>query len=200
MALFLRTSDRDGKTYGGFQWPMEIGAVVTAPDWKRTANCGYGLHGLLDGLGDSSHLSFAAGAVWWIVEAESPVDLNGKHKFASCRVVAFGPRQEVTAQLHAMRPGPIHGLCLTGGNRSTLTGGNRSTLTGGYESTLTGGDGSTLTGGNRSTLTGGDGSTLIFLRWIHGRRRVLTAYVGEDGIDPGKAYRASDDFKTVEAA
>ena len=184
MALFLRTSDRDGKAYGGFQWPMEIGAVVTAPDWKRTAHCGYGLHGLLDGLGDSSHLSFAAGAVWWIVEAESPVDLNGKHKFASCRVVAFGPRQEVTAQLHAMRPGPIHGLCLTGGNRSTLTGGNRSTLTGGYG----------------STLTGGDGSTLIFLRWIHGRRRVLTAYVGEDGIDPGKAYRASDDFKTVEAA
>jgi hypothetical protein len=230
MSLFLRTTDKDGKAYGGFQWPREVGAVVTAPDWQATATCGQGLHGLLDGLGDASHLSFDADAIWWIVEADDAIDLDGKHKFASCRVVAFGPRHEVTPQLYALRPGPIHGLALTGGygstlaggdestlaggdrstltggDRSTLTGGDRSTLAGGDESTLTGGDrstltggyGSTLTGGYGSTLTGGYGSTLIFLRWIDGRRRVLTAYVGEDGIKPGVAYRASDDFKTVE--
>lgn len=192
MALFLRTTDKDGKAYGGFQWPMEVGAVVSAPDWKPAAKCGNGLHGLLDGLGESSHLDFSIDAIWWIVEADDAVDLDGKRKFPSCRVVAFGPRHEITPQLYSLRPGPIHGLCLTGGDYSRLTGGDRSTLTGGHMSMLT--------GGYESTLTGGARSTLIFLRWIDGRRRVLTAYVGEDGIEPGKAYRASDDFKTVEAA
>ena len=219
--LFLRTTDKDGRAHGGFQWPLEVGAEVIAPDWDPKPVCGGGLHGLLDGLGESMHLSFDADAIWWIVEADETVDLGGKHKFPRCKVVAFGPRHEVTAHLHGLRPGPIQGLCLTGGDESTLTGGDGSTLTGGDWSTLTGGDWSTLTGGHRSTLTGGhrstltggyrstltggdwstltggDGSTLIFLRWIDGRRRVLTAYVGEDGIEPGVAYRASDDFKSV---
>jgi hypothetical protein len=171
--LYLRTTDKDGKACNGFQWPMEVGAIVTAPDWESSAKCGRGLHGLLDGLGEASHLRFDAEAVWWIVESGDAIDLDGKHKFQSCKIVAFGPRHEVTAQLHAMRPGSIHGLCLTGG----------------YRATLTGGDG--------ATLTGGDGATLIFLRWIGGRRRVLTAYVGEDGILPNVAYRASDEFKAV---
>ena len=237
MPLFLRTTDCAGRSYGGFQWPLEIGAEVVAPDWKPTAKCGNGLHGLLDGLGNSIHLCYSADALWWIVEADNTVDLDGKHKFERCRVIAFGPRDKITSALHAMRPGPIHGLCLTGGDRSTLTGGYGSTLTGGYGSTLTGGDYSTLTGGNGSTLTGGDHSTLtgsngstlisgygstltggygsalmgdsnsmltggnystlIFLKWVNGRRRVLTAYVGEDGIQPGIAYRANDDHTAV---
>lgn len=171
--LFLRTTDKDGRAYGGFQWPMEIGAEVVAPDWNPKPVCGGGLHGLLDGLGSSSHLSFDDDAIWWIVDSDDAVDLDGKHKFERCNVVAFGPRHEVTTRLYSMRPGPFHGLCLTGG------------------------DGSTLTGGDGSTLTGGDRSTLIFLRWFDGRRRVLVGYVGEDGIKPGAAYRASDDFKSI---
>jgi hypothetical protein len=229
-SLFLRTTDAQGRAHGGFQWPLKIGATVTAPDWKPTAECGNGLHGLLDGLGDSSHLSFYGDAVWWIVEAADAIDLQGKHKFPSCKVIAFGPRHEITAQLYAMRPGSIHGLCLTGGYRATLTGGNRATLTGGYRATLTGGNRATLTGGYRATLTGGDyatltggyratltggnratltggdyatltggdDATLIFLRWVDGRRRVLTAYVGENGIEPGVAYRANADHTAVE--
>ena len=258
---FLRTTDKNGKAYGGFQWPMQVGAIVEAPDWNPRAECGNGLHGLKDGLGDVSYLSSASDAVWWIVKADDAVDLDGKHKFPRCEVVALGERATVTAALYALRPGPIHYLMLTGGNRATLTGGNRSrltggdrsrltggdyaTLTGGYEATLTGGDYATLTGGNRATLTGGDRSTLtggnratltggyyatltggyyatltggdrsrltggdrarltggdratlIFLRWIDGRRRVLTAYVGEDGIEEGKAYCAKYDFSAV---
>ena len=221
-SLFLRTTDAQGHAYGGFQWPLEIGATVTAPDWKPTAECGNGLHGLLDGLGDSSHLSFDGDAVWWILEAADAIDLQGKHKFPSCKVIAFGPRHEITAQLYAMRPGSIHGLCLTGGDSAMLTGGYRAMLTGGHYATLTGGDSAmltggyramltgghyatltggdsaTLTGGYRATLTGGDYATLIFLRWVDGRRRVLTAYVGEDGIEPGVAYRANADHTAVE--
>jgi hypothetical protein len=186
---FLRTTDKDGKAYGGFQWPMRVGAIVEAPDWNPRAECGHGLHGLKDGLGTASHLSSASDAVWWIVKADAAVDLGGKHKFPRCDVVAIGDRATVTAALYALRPGPIHYL--------TLTGGNGATLTGGYRATLTGGNGATLTGGYRATLTGGNYATLIFLRWIGGRHRVLTAYVGEGGIEAGKAYRANDDFTAV---
>ena len=291
--LFLRTTDKDGKAYGGFQWPLEVGAIVTAPDWKPTTKCGNGLHGLLNGEGEAGHLSLEESAIWWIVEAENAIDLCGKHKFQSCRVVAFGKREDITQQMRRMTGGAVHGLIesggyratltggdyakLTGGNEATLTGGDYATLTGGYEATLTGGDRakltggdgatltggdlakltgghrakltggyrakltggdlatltggyeatltggdrakltggeyatltggdyatltggdrSTLTGGEVATLTGGDRSTLIFLRWKEGRRRVLTAYVGEDGIEPGKPYRANDDHTKV---
>ena len=213
MPYFLRTTDSQGRAHGGFQWPTQIGAVVTAPDWLPTKECGNGLHGLLDGLGDSGHLSFDTDAIWWIVEADDSIDLDGKHKFQTCRVVAFGPRHEVTAYLHRLRPGPIHGLCLNAGNAATLTAGNAATLTAGDYATLTAGDYATLTAGNaatltagyrttltagdRATLTAGDYATLIFLRWINGRRRVLTAYVGENGIEPGVAYRANADHTAV---
>ena len=189
MAYFLRTTDKDGQSHGGFQWPREVGAIVTAPDWNPEPVCGGGLHGLLDGLGYSGHLSFDPDAIWWIVEADDAVDIDDKHKFQSCRVVRFGDRADVTAHLHNLRPGPIHGLCMIGGDFATLTGGDYATLTGGHHATLAGGKG--------ATLTGGDGGTLIFLRWINGRRRVLTAYVGEGGIEPGAAYRANDDHTAV---
>jgi hypothetical protein len=250
---FLRTTDKDGKAYGGFQWPMRVGAIVETPDWDAKPECGHGLHGLKDGLGDASHLSSASDAVWWIVKADDAVDLGGKHKFPRCEVVALGDRATLTAALYALRPGPIHyltltggyrakltggddakltggdyatltggyyatltggdGATLTGGDNATLTGGHDATLTGGYYATLTGGDNATLTGGYRAkltggddakltggdgaTMTGGDGATMIFLRWIGGRHRVLTAYVGECGIEAGKAYRANDDFTAV---
>ena len=285
MHYFLRTTDAKGKSHGGFQWPFKISAIVTAPDWNPAPHCGNGLHGLLNGEGESSHLSFESSSIWWIVEADSPLDLGGKHKFQTCRIVAFGNRADITSQLRRMTGGAVHGLIetvgdnstltggdnstltggngstltggydstltggydstltggnhstltggrhstltggygstLTGGNGSTLTGGHHSTLTGGYNSTLTGGNGSTLTGGYSSTLTGGNGSTLtggngstltggysstltggyrstlIFLKWIDRRRRVLIAYVGEDGIKPGVAYRANDDHRAI---
>ncbi len=227
--LFLRTTDAAAKSYGGFQWPREVGAAVKAPDWSSEPKCNNGLHGLLDGLGESSHLSFNPGAIWWIVDADDAVYLDGKWKFQRCTVLDFGPRHEITARLHALRPGPIHGLCMTGGYGATLTGGNRATLTGGdyatltggdyatltggdyatltggYGATLTGGDYATLTGGNRATLTGGYsatltggyGATLIFMRLNGGRKRVLTAYVGEDGIEPGTPYRANKNHTAV---
>ena len=163
--LFLRTTDADAKSYGGFQWPRDVGAAVEAPDWNPKPECGNGLHGLLDGLGESLHLSSDPDALWWIVDADDAVDLDGKWKFPRATVVAFGVRHEVTATLYALRPGPIHGLCLTGGDRATLTGGDRATL--------------------------------IFLRWADGRRRVLAAYVGEDGIEPGTSYRANDNHTAV---
>ena len=205
MPYYLRTTDKDGKSRGGFQWPLEVGATVTAPDWKLSAECGNGLHGLLDGLGESDHLSFAPDAIWWIVEADDAVDISGKWKFQACKVVAFGPRHEVTATLHALRPGPIHGACITAGDRGTATAGHNGTATAGDYGTATAGHNGTDTAGRNGTAkagdygtaTAGEYGTLIFLQWVNDRRRVLAAYVGENGIQPNVAYRASDDFTQV---
>jgi len=138
VSYFLRTTDALGRSHGGFQWPLEIGAVVSAPDWSPKPVCGGGLHGLRNGLGDASLLDWQDDALWWIVEADDAeaVDLSGKWKFPACRVIAFGPQADVTAKLYALCPGPIHGLMMTGGYRATLTGGDEATLTGGAGLTL----------------------------------------------------------------
>ena len=46
-SLFLRTVSADGSSYGGFKWPLKVGARVTCPDWNERPECGGGLHGLL---------------------------------------------------------------------------------------------------------------------------------------------------------
>ena len=97
-AFVIRTTDKDGKSYGGFSWPREIGALVEAPDWdpengaEPGDKCGCGLHGLLDGVGDWSLLSSAHDALWWIVGVKRAecVDLDGKVKYPRGTVVYFG--------------------------------------------------------------------------------------------------------------
>jgi hypothetical protein len=110
------------------------------------------------------------------------------------------------------------GATLVGGRFATLTGGDRATLSGGLSSTLSGGDYSTLTGGYRATLSGGDHATLTggYLATLTGGRgaelrirywgaktdswRTALAYVGENGIQPGVAYRLNEKHEFVEAA
>jgi len=84
------------------------------------------------------------------------------------------------------------GATLTGGDDSTLTGGHRATLTGGHRAMLTGGDGATLTGGHRAMLTGGDRASLIWSYIDANKRVLLTAIVGENGIEPNKPYTVQD--------
>lgn len=51
--LVLRTCNADGTSYGGFKWPLEPGSLAKCDDWNTEAKCGNGLHGLLDGWGNS---------------------------------------------------------------------------------------------------------------------------------------------------
>ena len=85
MALFIRTCKSDFTSYNGFVWSKNVGDTVVAPDWKDNAECGNGLHGLLNGQQDSDLLSKEADAVWMVVEAdlEKAIDLQGKYKFES---------------------------------------------------------------------------------------------------------------------
>ena len=214
--LVLRTSDANLRSYwdSSFQWP-ETG-YVAAPDWRPSAGCGNGLHGLLWGDGDAGYLALGStDAKWQVVEIMEYVvtsrDLSGnplKVKFPEGNVLMSTTREEATQYLYAKAPNGtrVAALTLTGGYRSTLTGGDGSTLTGGDGSTLTGGDGSTLTGGYRSTLTGGygstltggDGSTLVFKYYDFSAaryRRVLAElpYEGEvSDLEPGRAYRCTE--------
>jgi len=92
-----------------------------------------------------------------------------------------------------------HGATVTGGNYATVTGGDNATVTGGDYATVTGGGNATVTGGHRATVTGGyeatvtggDNATLL-LSFYNGRKRVVTAYVGENGIKPNTPYRLNE--------
>ena len=80
----LKTVAADGAAHGGFVWPLEVGAEVTAPDWSDAIECGGGLHGLLDGRGNGTLLSWSPGAVWLVAEVPADarlVDLVGKKMF-----------------------------------------------------------------------------------------------------------------------
>jgi hypothetical protein len=87
----LRSSDRDGKSYGGFRWPDS--GPVEAPDWSPRANCGNGLHGLLWGIGDWSLCRTTdPSARWQVVEVDAAavVTLGDKVKFPRGAVIYSG--------------------------------------------------------------------------------------------------------------
>jgi len=85
----VRTCDKDGKAYGGFQWKVEAGDRNEAPDWKPVAECGNGLYLNPEGLGDWSLLSEAHDALWMICRYDPAlaVDLDGKVKVPWCEVI-----------------------------------------------------------------------------------------------------------------
>ena len=161
-AYMLRTTDAQGRSYGGFLWPREVGAIVEAPDWSPEPECGHGLHGALHGVGDGSLLSWRPGALWWIIAVDPAdvVDLGGKVKVPRGRVRMFGPRDAVVAEMQRLCPGvaTIAGTA-TAGYGGTATAGYGGTATAGDDGTATAGDGGTATAGYGGTATAGDGGT-----------------------------------------
>ena len=81
------------------------------------------------------------------------------------------------------------GHVVSAGYGSTVTGGYGSTVTGGDCAKVTGGDYAKVTGGDRATVTGGDCAALVIRWWDVSRYRLAVGYVGENGIEPGVAYR-----------
>lgn len=248
--LFLRTCKPNGKSYGGFQWNIEIGGITEAPDWNPEPVCGGGLHGLLHGKGDGSYFDWRREALWMVCEALGPiVDIDFKIKTSKAKTLFVGDRKGATDFLIAAgcNPSEVVGAFITGGdgstvtggygstvtggnwsiiiadnytfvnggdystvtggnytivncgNCSTVTGGHSSTVTAGYWSTVTGGDDSTVTSGHRSTVTGGHRSVLSIKHFDGERIRLVTAYVGEDGIEPNVAYKLDKHGKFVRA-
>ena len=178
MNYILKSIPANGKAYGGFVWPTEPGAIVTAPDWDSQPECGGGLHGALNGAGDGSMFCWDHDAIWIVAEivGDEIVDLGGKVKVRQCRIIIAGAREDATGYLVA------NGM-------SAVIGG---TATAGYRGTATAGDHGTATAGDGGTATAGDGGTIVVKWFGRGRLRIAIGYVGEDGIEPNVAYRLSN--------
>ena len=155
--LVLRFADKDGKSYNGFQHPMTVGDVVTAPDWSTRAECGCGIHGWPWGIGigegkdpDWSEL--------WQVYAVNPKDgivsLDGKIKFRTGRLAYMGDWQ---GAVNFLLPGQIawtqQAKSATGyGSASSATGNSSASSATGYRSA------SSATGDGSASSATGDGS------------------------------------------
>jgi hypothetical protein len=192
MALFLRTCDALMQGHGGFQWPG-VGGELTAPDWDSRPICGYGLHGLLWGLGSEMYLETDESAKGVVFEAEesSAVWIDGdKVKVPKARVLFVGTLEEAAAWLDKRKPS---------GERA----GYRGTATAGDSGTATAGDSGTATAGDRGTATAGNGGVLSILRWNGKRYKVHVARVkDEDGdgeLEPNVPYRLDDAGNFVRA-
>ena len=204
-SLVLKAVSSDMKSYGGFQWPG-VGGVAVADDWDASPTCGGGLHGWLNGVGDASCQSWSKSpdAKWLVlsVDTETLVDLWGKVKFPEAEVVHVGDKKSAGDVILATGfIGPVIGATVTGGDDATVTGGNYAMVTGGHRATVTGGYGATVTGGYGATVTGGYGAILL-LSFYSARKRVVTAYVGENGIKPNTPYRLNEahEFEDVKNA
>jgi hypothetical protein len=108
------------------------------------------------------------------VVAADVVELGGKVKVPAAVVLYCSARLGATAFLAERAAGrAIAGGTATAGYRGTATAGYRGTATAGYRGTATAGD-----------------FGILNVRWYDGSRyRIATWYVGEDGIEPGTAYR-----------
>ena len=170
-----------------FVWPSTVGAEVEPRAWDPTPECGNGLHGFVRGEGDSSLADWSESAQWLVFSADPAdvIDLQGKKaKVRVARVEHVG--QGATGQDRRLD-------CLAYLDRIGQCGPMAMGVM------RQGGDRSTLTGGDYSTLTGGDYSTLS-AKWWDGRRyRITIGYVGEGGIEAGKAYRLNGEGKFVPA-
>ena len=161
MNYILKSIPANGKAYGGFVWPTEPGAIVTAPDWDSQPECGGGLHGALNGAGDGSMFCWDHDAIWIVAEivGDEIVDLGGKVKVRQCRIIIAGAREDATGYLVANGMSAVIGSTATAGHRGTATAGYSGTATAGYSGTATAGDHGTATAGDHGTATAGYSGT-----------------------------------------
>ena len=183
--LVLRTCNAELQAHGGFQWPSK--GAVKAPDFQPAEQCGNGLHGWLWGEGDGTLGNWDADAKWLVVQvlASDVIDLKNKVKFPKGKVVFCGDRFDATAYLASKAPNQVKAII-----GHTSTSGYRGTSTSGYNGTSTSGD--------VGTSTSGDYGTLQWFYWDGNRKRVVTAYVGENGIKPNTPYRLNANHEPEE--
>ena len=197
-SLVLRVCRPDLTSHSGFSWPADVGAEVSAPDWKKNKECGNGLHGWLYGQGDHSCVSYWENddAKWMVLEVPSAeiVMLGGKCKFPNARVRFIGTKSDAADFIIANEPKALNvaviGACMKVGDGEAIqVNGARGTATAGYRGTATAGNYGTATAGNYGEIR---------IQWWDSkaqRYRTKIGYVGEDGIKPDTAYRLNDNHE-----
>jgi hypothetical protein len=167
MNYVLRTVAANRISRNGFVWP-ESGPVV-CPDWDAKPECGNGLFGFLWGEGDGSLADWSQDAIWLVVAIDEWVDLGGKVKFPRGVVVFSGSRLDATNEIIRL------------GAKGAVIG---STATAGYYGTAT--------AGYYGTATAGYSGIIQIKHWDGKRHRIITGYVGENGIEANTAYKLTD--------
>ena len=189
-SLVLRVCRPDLTSHSGFSWPADVGAEVSAPDWKKNKECGNGLHGWLYGQGDHSCVSYWENddAKLMVLEVPSAeiVMLGGKCKFPNARVRFIGTKSDAADFIIANEPKALNvaviGACMKVGDGEAIqVNGARGTATAGY----------------RGTATAGNYGEIRIQWWDSKAQRYRTkiGYVGEDGIKPDTAYRLNDNHE-----
>ena len=228
--LVLRTNHPDyAKCYNDFEWPTEVGATATAPDWDPNPrrDCGGGLHGLIWGCGAASLLQDPDRPdTTWLVVAVDPADIAtpltdpsaipDKVRFRAGEILHVGSDRAAAIGFLQSHPGAdqlpvVYGTATAGdggtataGHHGTATAGRRGTATAGDCGSATAGDCGSATAGHRGTATAGEGGALVILFWDSAaetyRRRC--AEVDGERIKADTPYRLNDrgEFEEVNAA
>ena len=217
MNYVLKVVGPTGLAYRGFQWPLEVGVEVEAPDWSPEEACGRGLHGWLNGQGDLSAADYWDDAKWLVLSVDSYVPLDGKIKFQTCEILFVGDRVEACKYLYSkVQPEDVaqsigyvsNGTIANSGQLGTSTSGNCGTSTSGYGGTSTSGNRGTSSSGYcgtsssgyRGTSTSGDGGEIRIRYWDSNAQlyRTKVGYVGEDGIKANTPYKLNEQHEFIE--
>ena len=187
-AWALRTADKNGRAYGGFQWPTEVGAYVECPNWNAEPVCGNGLHGYLDGLGSRDQLSTDADALWYVVEvvrAECVLIDGDKSKFPRCRVKYVGSFGGALAMLPLKMVGGIFAQAKASKTAAATTGDGSAAATTGKNSIAA------ALGPNSTARADHKTGAIVLSEWDERWNLIAVAAfkVGDGGIEAGKTYR-----------
>ena len=185
-AWVLRTCKADGTSYGGFKWPSEVGSIVKCNDWKPAAECGNGLHGLLDGWGNYRLLSDDADAIWQIVEVDRDkcVEINDKVKFESCKLIYSGNMAAAMTMICDYQIKIMLAKIANNCTTNTASGDNSQLAASGNISIV-------VCSGLNGIVSAGENGCIALTWWDSTceRYRLEVGYVGENGIKPNVNYR-----------
>jgi hypothetical protein len=175
--LFLRTCKKDGSSYGGYKWNLETGAINEAPDYNDRAECGGGLHGIKNGVGDAGYLNFSDDSIGVVFSADADIiEFDGKAKVKCARIEFVGTVAECAEYIHAQTG--LQGIIM---QKSTA----------GVEGQATAGDRGQATAGYSGQATAGVEGTIIIKYWDGKRYKYKIGYTGED-VKPNTKYRLND--------
>ena len=96
--LIVKCVANDGSSYGGFKWPLTVGASVEPTSWNPHPSCGEGLHGWPWGLsiGDGKEPDWKGTWLVFSANPEDVVSLGGKCKARAGTIRFVGPWWEAT--------------------------------------------------------------------------------------------------------
>jgi len=199
MVRILKTVNSDMTAYNGFVWPAS--GFVECPDWSPLPICGNGLHGLLDGYGNSGLFSKDPEAKWLVLEVEKSLVVSiddEKVKVPSATVIYCGDR-EGALELLTEEPNRHVSQNFASGASKRIRGTASATGIRGTASAT--GDSGTACGLGLYCVVESGANGILICKWWDAdakRFRVVVGYVGENGIKANTKYRLDEKGNFVE--